>query len=342
MAEHSLNILKGFKPVKQALRRFSEPKRQAMGEELAKLLEAGFIRDIKILDWLANLVMVPKKDKSWRLCVDFKDLNKAFPKDPFPLPRIDQIIDATAGHDSLCFLDAYSGYHQIKMAEKDQDATAFITPYGPFCFNTMPFRLKNAGATYQRKIQTCLATQIGKTVEVYIDDVVVKTKHVETLVEYFRVTFENLRAYDIKLNPEKCIFGVPAGKLLGFIVSSRGIDANPAKIRALSQLDIPKNLKQIQKLTGCVAALSRFISRLGEKALPLYRLLRHTEHFEWTDAATAGLEEIKAILAMNPILAAPNMGEPMLLYIAATHQVVSAVLVINSLFKNQCTTYPLF
>ena len=94
------------------MRRFSEPKRQAMGEELAKLIEAGFIREIKHPDWLANLVMVPKKDKSWRLCVDFKDLNKACPKDPFPLPRIDQIIDATAGHDSLCFLDAYSRYHQ--------------------------------------------------------------------------------------------------------------------------------------------------------------------------------------------------------------------------------------
>ena len=161
MAEHSLNILKGYKPVKQTLRHFYEPKRQAIGEELAKLLEAGFIREIKHPDWLANLVMVPKKDKSWRLCVDFKDLNKACPKDPFPLPRIDQIIDATAGHDSLCFLKAYSGYHQIKMAESDQAATAFITPYGPFCFNTMPFGLKNAGATYQRMIQTCLDTQIG-------------------------------------------------------------------------------------------------------------------------------------------------------------------------------------
>ena len=150
-----------------------------MGEELAKLLEARFVREIKHPDWLANLVMVPKKDKSWRLCVDFKDLNKAFPKDPFPLPRIDQIIDATAGHNSLCFLGAYSGYHQIKMAESDQAATTFITPYGPFCFNTMPFGLKYAGATYQRMIQTCLDTQIGKTMEAYIDDVVIKTRHVE-------------------------------------------------------------------------------------------------------------------------------------------------------------------
>ena len=120
------------------------------------------------------------------------------------------------------------------MAESDQAATAFITPYGPFCFNTMPFGLKNAGATYQRMIQTCLETQIGKTVEAYVDDVVIKTRHVESLIDDLRLTFDNLRTYDIKLNPEKCVFGVPVGKLLGFIVSNRGIEANPAKIRALS------------------------------------------------------------------------------------------------------------
>ena len=124
-------------------------------------------------------------------------------------------------------------------------------------------------------------------------------------------------------------FGIPARKLLGFIVSNRGIEANPAKIRALSQLVTPIDLKQIQKLTGCVATLSRFISRLGEKALPLYGLLRRTEHFEWMDAAMVRLEEIKALLASNPILAAPNIGEPMLLYIAAIHRVVSAVLVVE-------------
>ena len=124
-------------------------------------------------------------------------------------------------------------------------------------------------------------------------------------------------------------FWRPTGKLLGFIVSNRGIEANPAKIQALSQLATPTDLKQLEKLAGCVAALSRFISRLGEKALPLYRLLRRTDHFEWTDAATAGLEEIKTLPASNPILAAPNIGEPMLLYIAATHQVVSTVLIVK-------------
>ena len=126
-----------------------------------------------------------------------------------------------------------------------------------------------------------------QTVEAYVDDVVIKTKHVESLVDNLRLTFDNLRTYDIKLNPEKCVFGVPFGKLMGFIVSSRGIEANPAKIRALSQLATPTDLKQVQKLAPCMASLSRFISRLGEKALPLYRLIRCTDHFEWTDAAMA-------------------------------------------------------
>ena len=116
------------------------------------------------------------------------------------------------------------------MKESDPAATAFITPYGPFCFNTMPFGLKNASATYQRMIQTCVEKQIGKTVEAYVDDVVIKTRHVETLIDDLRLTLDNVRAYDIKLNPEKCVFGVPAGKLLGFIISNGGIEANPAKI----------------------------------------------------------------------------------------------------------------
>jgi hypothetical protein len=116
------------------------------------------------------------------------------------------------------------------MKESDQAATAFITPYGPFCFNTMPFGLKNAGATYQRMIQTCLEKQIGRTVEAYVDDMVIKTKHVNQLVDDLRQTFDSLRTYDIRLNPDKWVFGVPAGKLLGFIVSHRGIEANPAKI----------------------------------------------------------------------------------------------------------------
>ena len=174
----------------------------------------------------------------------------------------------------------------------------------------MPFGLKNAGATYQRMIQTCLKNQIGKTVEAYVDDVVVKTKNFNQLINDLRQTFDNLWAYDIWLNLEKCVFEVPAGKLPGFIFSHTGIEANPVKIRALSQLAIPTELKHVQKLAGCVAALSRFISHLGEKALPLYKLLKKTNNFQWTDEATTTPKEIKTLLTGNPTLAAPGIGEP--------------------------------
>ena len=167
------------------------------------------------------------------MCIDYTNLNRACPKDPFALPRIDQVIDSVTGSELLCFLDAYSGYNQIKMALEDQEKTAFITPFGIFCFKTMPFGLKNAGATYQRCIQKCLEGQIGRNVHAYVDDVVIKSKKRCDLLVDLAETFENLRRYGMKLNPSKCVFGVPAGKLLCFIVSHRGIEANPEKITAI-------------------------------------------------------------------------------------------------------------
>jgi hypothetical protein len=135
------------------------------------------------------------------------------------LPRIDQVIDSTVGCDLLSSLDAYSGYHQIPLYQPDQIKTSFITPYGAYCYVTMPFSLKNAGATYQRTMQRCLQGQIGQNVHAYVDDVVVKTKQSGTLLDDLKQTFANLQRYRMKLNPEKCTFGVPAGQLLGYIVS---------------------------------------------------------------------------------------------------------------------------
>src|SRR3954462_10532416 len=134
LAEHTLNVDPKYKPVKRYLRRFNEERRKAIGEEVARLLAAGFILEVFHPEWLANPVLVLKKNGTWRMCVDYTDLNKACPTDPFALPRIDQIIDATAGCARLCFLDAYSGYHQIKMAVKDQENPTFITPFGAFCY----------------------------------------------------------------------------------------------------------------------------------------------------------------------------------------------------------------
>jgi hypothetical protein len=279
---------------------------------------------------VANPVLVPKKNtKVLRMCVDYTGLNKACPKDPFPLPRIDQVIDSTVGLELLCFLDAYSGYHQIKMKESDQLATSFVTPYGTYCYVTMPFGLKNAGATYQRTMQKCLADQIGCNIHAYVDDIAVMSKKQDGLIADLQETFDNLRKYNMMLNPTKCVFRVPAGQLLGFIVSHRGIEVNPEKIKAILNISRPNDLKDVQRLTGCVAAVSRFISRLGEKALPLYKMMKKSDEFIWTDEADAALKDLKRVLSTAPVLAAPEDQEPMLLYMAATNRVVSIVIVVE-------------
>ncbi|CAL8152777.1 unnamed protein product [Prunus armeniaca] len=198
---HRLHINPAIKPVAQKRRNFA-PERVAIIEaEIDKLLVAGFIEEVSYAEWLANVVLVAKKDKGlWRVCVDYTDLNKACPKDNFPLPRIDQLVDSTSGNQLLSFMDAYSGYNQIMMHEDDKAKTSFIIERGTHCYKVMPFGLKNAGATYQRLVNKIFKEQIGKTMEVYVDDMLVKAPeradHIENLAEAFSV----LRKYNMKLN----------------------------------------------------------------------------------------------------------------------------------------------
>src|ERR1041384_4995750 len=252
-----------------------------------------------------------------RMCVDYWPVNKHCPKDHFPLPRIDQIIDSTAGCDLLSFLYAYSGYNQIRMKEEDEEHTSFITPYGVFCYKIMPFGLKNAGVTYQRMMQACLKEQIRRNVQVYVDNIVIKTNSATTLLDDLRETFAALNQYRIKLNPKKCAFGVPVGKLLGYMVSARGIEANPEKVQAITRMQEPTDVKGVQTLTGRLIALSRFISRLGERTLPFYQLLRKGAKFEWTEEARNAFADLKKTLSIPPNLAVPREREPLYLYIAA-------------------------
>jgi hypothetical protein len=295
--------------------RFEDEKCRAIAKEISKLLKAGFIKEVIHTKCVANPVLVPKKNtKVLRMCVDYTGMNKACPKDPFPLPCIDQVIDSTAGSELLCFLDAYSGYHQIKMKEIDQLATLFITSYGTYCYVTMPFGLKNAGATYQRTMQKCLAEQIGRNIHAYMDDIAGMSKKQDDLIADLQETFNNLRKYNMMLNPTKCVFRVPAGQLLIFIVSHRSIEVNLEKIKVILDISRTNDLKDVQRLTGCMAAVSTFISRLGEKALPLYRLMKKSDEFVWTDEVDAALKDLKRVLSTSPVLAAPEDQEPMLLY----------------------------
>jgi hypothetical protein len=235
--------------IRQKLRRFTPDKREAICTELACLVSAGFIREVLHPEWLANPILVLKKNKvDWCMCVDYTYLNKHCLKDPFGLPRINQVVDSTAGYSMLSFLDCYFKYHHISLAKEDKEKTAFTTPFGAFCYTSMSFGLKNAGATYQRAIQTCLADQWGKRVESCIDDVVIKTENSENFIEDLQLVFNSLRRYWWKLNPEKCVFRVPAGKLLGFIISHRGIKANPEKIKVIMRMEAPRSQQRCKGL----------------------------------------------------------------------------------------------
>ena len=187
-------------------------------------------------------------------------------------------------------MDTFSGYNQIQMHEDDQEKTSFVTSQGLFCYRVMPFGLKNAGATYQRLMNRMFTPQIGRNVQVYVDDMLVKSRREEDHLKGLKETFDTLHSYNIKLNPGKCAFGVTAGKFLGFMVSQRGIKANPDKIRAIMEVKPSRNVKEVQSLNGNVAALNRFVSRATNKCLPFFHTLKKS--FEWTDECRQAFEEI--------------------------------------------------
>jgi hypothetical protein len=231
--EHSLGIDPSVRPKKQQLRKMSDKKTEAAKAEVHHLLEARFIEPIAYPTWLTNVVMMQKKSGKWRMCIDFTSLNKACPKENFPLPRIDKIVDSAAGCEVMSLLDCFLGYHQIYMKEEDKASTSFITPFGTYYFVRMPKGLKNVGSAFSRLTKKVLENQVGRNIFTYVDDIVVASKSKEDHLANLTETFANMRDARLQLNPEKCVFGVRQGKILGYLVSHRGIEANPTKIQAI-------------------------------------------------------------------------------------------------------------
>jgi len=263
-------------------------------------------------------VLVKKPNGTWRMCIDFTDLNRACPKDSYLLPKIDKLVDSTAGHELLSFIDAFSGYHQIPMAAEDQEKTSFVIDTGLYCYTMMPFGLKNAGATYQRLVNKVFEPLIGWTMEVYVDDMITKSikenDHAQDLEETFRL----LRTYVIKLNPKKCTFGVKSGKFLGYMIDQRGIESNPDKVQAILQMRSPTNIKDVQKLTGCIAALGRFMSRSADKSHPFFKVLKRKTPFQWDEEAEEAFQKLKEYLGQLLRMVSPSLKEPLLLYLAVS------------------------
>ena len=325
-ASHKLNVAPFAKPIRQKMRCFHPNRHLVIQTEVDNLLHNGFIRAVKYPEWLANVVVVPKKGNKWRVCVDYTDLNDACPKDSFPLPRIDQIVDASAGHCMLSFLDAFSEYHQIPMQPPDAEKTSFITPHGLYCYNVMPFGLKNAGATYQRLVTKMFRPLLGSTMEVYIDDMLVKSKQRPDHAAHLQQAFDLFRKYGMKLNPLKCAFGVSAGRFLGFMVTQRGIETNITQLKAIFQSPAPSSKKEIQQLICRLAALGHFISRFTDRVKPFFTTLRGASLAEWDEECDREFVAIKQYLTEPPILVSSEAGDTLYLYLAAFDIAVSAAL----------------
>jgi hypothetical protein len=340
--EHSLNVDPSFRLRKQRLWKMSDDKAKVAQNEVKRLLSAGVIREVKYPEWLANTVMVKKANGKWRMCIDFTDLNKACPKDEFPLPRIDSLVDAAAPSELMSLLDCYSGYHQIWMNKEDEPKTSFITPSGTYCYLWMPEGLKNAGGSFSRMTAKVLHSQIGRNVLTYVDDIIVKSTKQENHIADLQETFANFRQACLKLNPEKCVFGVKKGKFLGCLVSTKGIEANPSKIEAILRMEPPSTKKGAQRLVGRLASLNRFISRSAKRNFPFFEILKSAKVFQWGPAQQKAFEELKQYLIDLTTLTPPAPGAPLLLYVAASYSAVSATLVQEKLdgqAKKQAPVY---
>jgi hypothetical protein len=325
--EHSLNVDPSFRPRKQRLQKMSDDKAEGARNKVKRLLSANVIREVTYLEWLAYTIMVKKANGKWRMCIDFTVLNKACLKDEFPLPRIDSLVDVAASSELMSLLDCYSGYHQIWMKKEDEPKTSFITPSGTFCYLRMPEGLKNAGGSFSRMTSKVLHSQIGRNVLTYVDDIIVKSTKQENHVADLQETFANFRQAGLKLNPEKCVFGVKKGNFHGFLVSTKGIEANPSKIEAILRMEPPNSKKGAQQLAGRLTSLNRFISRSAERNLPFFEILKSAEVFQWGPAQQKAFKDLKQYLIDLTTLTPPSSGALLLLYVAASHAAVSAALV---------------
>ncbi|GJV37275.1 reverse transcriptase domain-containing protein [Tanacetum coccineum] len=329
IAEHRLNVREECFPVRQKKRGQAPERNKAICEEVEKLVNAGIMKEVHYHSWLSNPVMVKKHDNSWRMCVDFKDLNKACPKDGYPLPEIDWKVESLCGYPFKCFLDAYKGYHQIQMAKEDEEKTTFITSQGMFCYSKMPFGLKNAGTTYQRLVDKAFQKQIGRNLEAYVDDLVIKSCTEQEVIRDVEETFRTLRKINMKLNPKKCTFRMKEGVFLGYKVNSDGLMVCPDKVEAVLSLPSPKCLKDVQRLNEKLASLNRFLSKSAERSLPFFKTLKKCtkkSDFQWTTEAETAFQQMKKSIAELPMMASPQEKEELIIYLAAAKEAISAVL----------------
>nr|GEZ56411.1 reverse transcriptase domain-containing protein [Tanacetum cinerariifolium] len=228
-----------------------------------------------------------------------------------------------------CFLYAYKGYHQIQLAESDGEKTAFHAGQRVYCYTKMLFGLKNAGATYQRLVDKAVDSQTGRNIEVYVDDLVIKSHTEVEMLRDIDETFRTLQKINMKLKPKKCTFGAVVGMFLGYMVTLEGIKPCPDKTKAVLQLPSPRTIKEVQSLNAKLASLNRFLFKSAEKSLLLFKTLKKCikkSDFHWTSEAKQAFKQLKQHLSELPLLVAPKPKEELIVYLSAFYGAISAVL----------------
>ncbi|KAK8670108.1 hypothetical protein V6N13_104869 [Hibiscus sabdariffa] len=341
---HKILLEENHKPTVDAQRRLNQAMKDVVRKEILKWLDAGIIYPISDSEWVSPVQCVPKKGgvtvitneknelipsrtvTGWRVCMDYRKLNKATRKDHFPLPFIDQMLDRLAGKSFYCFLDGYSGYNQIAIAPEDQSKTTFTCPYGTFAFRRMPFGLCNAPATFQRCMTTIFSDMNEDYLEIFMDDFSTFGDDFDSCLNNLEKVLTRCEESHLVLNWEKCHFMVDEGIVLGHKISARGIEVDRAKIDVISKLPPPTNIKGIRSFLGHAGFYRRFIENFSKITKPLCSLLEQGKPFEFDEACMKAFEILKSKLVTTPIVEPPNWNLPFELMCDDSDYTVGAVL----------------
>ena len=341
---HRIHLEEDVKPSRQPQRRLNPIMKEVVKKEVLKLLDVGVIDPIADSKWVSPTLVVPKKSgvtvvanenneiiptrvtSGWRVCIDYRKLNAGTRKDHFPLPFVDQMLERVAGHEFYCFLDGYSGYNQIEIALEDQEKTTFTCPFGTFAFRKMPFGLCNAPGTFQRCMMGIFSDMKEIILEIFMDDFSVFGDSFESCLENLRKVLERCQEKNLVLNWEKCHFMVTQGIVLGHIVSKDGIEVDKAKVELISNLPIPKCVRDIRSFLGHAGFYRRFIKDFSAIARPLCTLLAKDVPFTWSPACDTAFTKLKNMLVSPPIMRSPNWDLPFEIMCDASDYAIGAVL----------------
>ncbi|XP_057784322.1 uncharacterized protein LOC131001771 [Salvia miltiorrhiza] len=341
---HRILLEPNSKPFRDPQRKLNPVMKEVVLKEILKLLDLGIIYPISDSAWVSPVHVVPKKSgfqlvknennelipmrlqTGWRMCIDFRKLNDATRKDHFPLPFIDEMLERLAGKEFFCFLDGYSGYFQIFVAQEDQEKTTFTCPFGTFAWRRMPFGLCNAPGTFQRCMMSLFSDMIESCIEIFMDDFTVHGDSFDHCLTNLEQVLQRCVDTNLVLNFEKCHFMVREGIVLGHVISARGVEVDKAKIDLIVKLPYPSNVKEIRAFLGHAGFYRRFIKDFAKTAQPLTRLLHQDVSFVFDDKCKEAFDLLKSRLTSAPIIQPPIWGEPFEIMCDASDFAVGAVL----------------